>query len=150
MSNTLFGARGCVYRTGKPGAGAYKLAGLPRGTKDSPILLQGASINDSDAVAPMLSVGRSKIIYVFGSNFGSVEVSGLCLLGSVEGGQGSLGQVIGFFNSKRINRSSGPTQLSVPGGSAFNVYITGLVIGEADPVFNIQPFAVVGMLAEET
>ena len=152
MSESFYGARGCVYRTGSGSrTSMYKLSpSISKGSEDSPVLIQGVSINDKDIFYPVTTVERAKIIYTAGSDFGEVSITGICLLGDAEKSAGgkSLKDVEQYWAGNRISKKKAPIRLSIAGNKAYIIYLVGLQIGEADPEYHIQPFVFQAVLAE--
>ena len=147
MSN-FFPARGCVYTVGGGGGGFYKFGGLA-GSAKSPILLTGTNLSVVDSYQPVATVQDFKVLYTFGSGFGSAAVSGEVLLGEAGGGGGGgFGTVVSFFNGNRLSAKKSPVPLSIQGGGSFNIYVVGLQVGQPDPEYNVQPFSFNGIVAE--
>ena len=148
-------ARGCVYRfdqsgSGGGGSGSSIIKMSPAITSDaeSPVLTTGVQINDQDLVLPVVTLDGARILYSFGPAFGSFNIIGTALLGAV-GGQGSaLGKVSDWFKSNRVSSLEGPISVSLGGGGAYKVFVTGLSVAEADTEFHIQPYVIMGNIAE--
>lgn len=150
----LVPCRGNNFKYSPRGAGGangfYRVTGLNTDANTNPILITGVDVRDLDIVMPVVTLENSKILYTFGSNFGELTVNGSILMGKGGGNvmSLSLNTVIQFFQK---NRSSQPNSkaVTVTGpGKAWNVFFTGLIILNADPQFNIQPFSLVGNVAE--
>lgn len=141
---TFLAERGQVYTVGKYTTGSYSIPGLTR----QGVLINTVAIEDNDIVMLKSAINGNKIIYTAGASFGSVGVSGEVLLGS-NSCQNTSGfqQVIDWFETNRVSVSKKPVAVSAM-GVAYNVYVTGLAVAQADPEFNIQGFTVVGTLAK--
>ena len=111
------------------------------------LLITGVAPKKSDVVTPIITLENTRILYSFGANFGDISVSGLILLGKSGNPGGSLKTLVDFFESNRVSKKKSPTRVSGP-KTAWQVFFTGLQIGEADPVFNTQPFSITGIIAE--
>jgi len=156
MAESFLSTRGCVYKYTAAGAGSgaglFDLnPGFPSGNASSPILLTGVDITDQDIIFPVVTVENFKVIYRFGTDYGSVRITGVCLLGAVgtKGGGSSFSSAKAYFDRNRVSNRKTPIQVSVPGTNAYNVYLIGLNIGEPDPAFNIVPFAYLGTIANQ-
>jgi hypothetical protein len=141
-----------VYRVPIKGGtkGLYALRpDITSGDDQSPVILEGIDLTDQDMVSPVSTVENFKVLYVFGTDYGQVRISGLCLLGAVDGANSgqAFGAVIDYFQKNRVSASRKPISISMPGSKAYNVYLTGLAIGQPDAAFNIQPFALIGLIA---
>ena len=138
-------ARGCFIQTISNGSdGFYKVSGL-----DSPlILIQGVDSHDKEIHLPVATLDNKRILYSFGKDFGDINVRGLIILGESGNPTGALGQVLQWFEEKRLSKSLAPVEVSLPGGKGYMMYPTGLALSEPDPEFHLQPFAVIGLIAE--
>jgi len=144
--------RGFNYKIAPSGGAStclYKVDGMPTGQDTNPILISGVSIQDDDITLPVITLESTRVLYTFGANFGEVMVNGLILLGNSTGGGGeSFSKVVEFFKSKRVSSSKSSVNVSGPKGTSWKVFLTGLMIRESDPQFNIQPFSLMGKIAE--
>lgn len=137
---TYLPARGCIYKTGKGGHGAYSLSGL----QGPNLIITGAPGLDQDAIQPVLGLGGKKTIYTFGSGYGQIQITGLVLLGP--NGRDSP-NLQGFFDSKRVANGGNGVNLSFPGGG-YRVYLTGFALGTPDAEYCIQPFGFHALIAK--
>lgn len=156
MAESFLSTRGCVYKftySGSgSGAGLFSISpNFPSGDASSPILIDGIDLTDQDIIFPVVTVENFKVIYTFGSDYGSCRIMGSCLLGAanVAGAGGSFGRVMRYFETNRISKKKAPIMVSMPGSKAYNVYLTGLNVGQPDANFNIQPFAFMGIVANQ-
>lgn len=145
--------RGNVYKvdpTGEGGGdvGFYYIPELraKKGPGDA-LLVMSVSPQKSDVVSPVITLENTRILYSFGANFGNITISGMILLGkSGEPGE-SLKTLVDFFETNRVSKKSSPIKVSGP-STAWQVFLTGLNIGEADSANNTQSFALTGFIAE--
>lgn len=147
MADNFFPSRGCVYRVDL-GAGTgkclYELKGLANGTgTTSFILLTGVELSVRDLVLPVSTTKNFQVLYVFGQDFGNIQVNGEILLGS-DNSTTKVDELIKWFEDNRVGKKTEPSSFSI-GNKAFNVYINGLVLGNPDTALNVQPFALVGI-----
>lgn len=144
--------RGNVYKVnpidGAGESGFYTVEGLQakKGQGDA-LLIMSVSPQKSDVVAPVITLENTRILYSFGANFGNITVSGMILLGKSGVPGTSLSTIVNFFEKYRVSKSPSPVKVSGP-GVGWNVFFTGLNIGEADSVSNSQSFALTGIIAE--
>jgi hypothetical protein len=141
---TFLSERGQVYKVGKYDTGSYSVPGLTR----QGVLIRAIAIEDNDMIMLKSTINGNKIIYTAGASFGAVGISGEVLLGSASclNAQG-FQQVVDWFEKVRVSVSKTPVSLSAM-GVAYNVYVTGLAVAQADPEFNVQGFTIVGTLAQ--
>jgi hypothetical protein len=144
--------RGNVYRVnpveGTGGdRGFYYISALQakKGDGDA-LLIMSVNPQESDVVAPIITLENTRILYSFGANFGNISISGMLLLGKSGTPGTSLKTLIDFFEKYRVSKSPTPVEVSGP-GAGWNVFFTGLNIGEADSVTNTQAFALTGTIA---
>lgn len=145
-------SRGCVY-TINPGGGGnvngYRLQGFPTGSAGYPIILTNASVSESDLILPTATLDRKKILYLFGEDYGNVEIMGSVFLGPVGQPAQGLSPVIEYFQSNGVTRNGGkPVNLSMPGNKGYKVYLHGLVVAEANAQLNMHNFVLKGIRAE--
>lgn len=133
---------------GSSGGGLYRLSPELRGSQQSPIIMNGGDLQVGDITDFVTTLGRGKVAYTFGEAWGNATIRGVVLLGT-NPRDGSMKNVTEYFNSNRMSKSGSPVTYSVPGGS-YNAYLHGLVVAEADPMFNIQAFAFVAAIEEST
>lgn len=147
--------RGNVYKVDPTSGGAgggkgfYKIEGLDSSASDgSALLVNSVVLNDRDVVLPVITLENTRILYTFGADFGDISVTGLLLLGKAGGGGGQvLSDLIKFFKTNRVSEKKSVVSVTGP-SSSWNMFVTGLVVQEADPQIHAQPFQIVGKLAE--
>jgi len=146
---SYFPTRGCVYTVQDEGGGSglYNLPGISDLKGEGyAVLLNGADLGDEDLVFPVSTINGTKILYVFGENFGNVHIAGQALMGEAKSSSHVLSRIIAWFQEHRVSKSKRAINFSMD-GQGYQLYITGLVVGAADPEFNIQNFAIVAMIA---
>ena len=136
--------RGCVTAYGNGSVGSVKISGFPTGSANAPILLTGFTPTKKDLVLPVTTLSNKKILYTFGTDFGTIAISGVILLGPVGQPTGGIEEVNGWFESNRVgNKSSGsPSDISFIGQGAMKAYVIGLTYGQGDPNINAIPFSI--------
>lgn len=150
MAEIFIPSKGCVYVT-KTGSGGQRFTELEpalKGGRDSPIILNGVDATLQDLVFPVATLDARKFFYVMGDDFGNVSVSGMVLLGTSENQGAAFGAVKAYFEKFRSVVSKTPITVSCPGNVKLKFYLTALTIAHADPEFNIQYFALRGVLTE--
>ena len=147
-------SRGCFFKInpesgGAEGSGFYKVDGLASPSGSSALLVNGVHIKDDDVVMPVITLENTRILYSFGANFGEVTVSGSILLGKAGEEAGSaVKTLLEFFKSNRVSEKKSTVTVSGPPGASWKIFLTGLQLSEPDPQFHVQPFALIGNIAQ--
>lgn len=152
MATTYFTARGCVYTVkGKGGGkGWYALEPEIKSAADQPVLLMSVNTLDGDLVSPVSTLDNTRILHSFGAAWGSININGMILLGESGGQPQGVSRVIEWFEANRVSKRKSAVSVSMPGGKAYKMFVTGLGISEADPQFNLQMFVVRGHMLPGT
>ena len=143
--------RGFNYKApvaGKKGEAFFKVEKLTTGQEQNPILITGVTVRDSDIVMPVATLENTRILYTFGANFGEVSVNGIILLGSADNKSTSFSDLVSFFKDNRVSVSKTAVNISGPSDTSWAVFLTGLIIGDVDPTYNIQSFSLTGNIAQ--
>lgn len=144
--------RGNVYKVnpveGSGDIGFFYIPALQakKGPGDA-LLIMSVNPQESDIVAPVVTLENTKILYSFGSNFGNITISGMLLLGKSGTPGQCLKTLIDFFEENRVSKKSSSIEVSGP-STGWKVFLTGLAIQEADSNTNTQMFALTGTLAQ--
>lgn len=146
MADIFISSRGCVFspKQGGKGGGWYKLEGL-ESSGESPILILGAQLTDSDSVLPSSAFGGIQTFYTFGRSIGDAQILGTILCGPNSGD--GFAAVKSFFDGARASAAKAAVNLSVPGNEAYKIVLTGLGLTQPDGELNIQPFLFYGFVA---
>jgi hypothetical protein len=146
--------RGCVVKHSKGGGNnaGFELEGFDFSDKEHPIILRNISLNDEDIVLPVSTLDKKKVLYVFGEDFGSIQISGSVFLGPAGESTSGLGPVVSYFNKKAVARgeSTAPVKFSIPGNVSYSIYLKSIVISQADAELNMHDFAFGAIIADST
>lgn len=113
-----------------------------------PVLMNGIRIGQRDIVSEMPCLANVKVFYVFGQSFGQVQVAGQILLGPLGTAHSDGVELLTqFFNKFRVSNYKKPVTATIA-QNHYQVYVTGLMIGEVDPELHILPFGVIGTLLD--
>lgn len=135
----ILGSNNCVYTFPRDAAGSgYQLAGLQ---SSPPLVIQGATFQDTDIVLPINTLTKERFLYSFGKNFDGGYLQGVALLGA--GGASGLSR---YVDSIRTANGGKATTLSTPLGG-YRVFVTGFGMAVPDAEFNMQPFSVMFKIA---
>ena len=144
-------SRGCIYSfsEGINNSGFYRLSPGIASSLTAPVLILGCSLHDPDTLVPVATLDNFKVIYNFGKGFGQVNILGMALLGNeTSSGEGFAG-VVSWFNKHRTSELEDTVKLSLPGGVAYNIFVSALAVGQTDPKFNTQQFMIGGIVADQ-
>jgi len=105
------------------------------------ILITGMPLTFAEVVQPTLTLDNRRILYVYGSSWNEVSITGLALLGKNSNNGGVLKVLKNYYNDNRVSaKGGGPVKLSI-GGMAVDAYLVGMQFGEANAENNTQPFS---------
>jgi len=121
--------------------GFYEIEGFPTGGSGSKALILGVPLNLQEIVQPSVTLDNKRTLYVFGSAWSTVTVTGILLLGKASTRGALAGELISWFKSQRVGTSLEPVSVSV-GTAKFSAYVTGLQLGEANGNTNTQAFTI--------
>lgn len=139
--------RGHVFKAGDSEE-TFKLSPDLAGSAESPILLQAVNITTNVVHTPVLCLDGTKIIYVFGEDFGDISVGGLARLGK-GGVGGALAEVTSYFKKNAaIDGSAKTVSVSLPGNASYKFYLLGAVIQDPNPELQYFPFMLTGKIVE--
>ena len=143
MDNLLL-CRGNVYLVGGGNQQAFSVSPSLAGSSSSPIILQSINIDTKVINLPVVCLNDTRILYVFGKDFGDISVGGLAMLG--KGGSGSaLSQVISYYKSNAaVDGGAKPVSVSLPGNVSYKFYLLGLVISDPNPELQYFPVMLTG------
>ena len=93
-------------------------------------------------------MGNIKVFYTLGQNFGNVRIGGEILLGPLGDMQTDGIKFLNeYFNTHRVSVLKKAITVSI-GDVAYQVFLTGIAIGEIDKEFHILPFEMIGTLVD--
>jgi hypothetical protein len=150
MALNFLKSRGCVTAYGGNGkVGSVSVGGFPEGSENAPILLTDCMPTKKDLVLPVTTLTNKKVLYTFGTDFGSITFNGLILLGPVASPTDGISKVNEWFEENRIGnkKTSAPISISFVGKGAAKAYIVGLTFGKSEPNINAIPFSITAIEA---
>ena len=114
----------------------------------TPVLIMGISIEQNDIVSAVSCLNNIKVFYTFGQAFGNVHIRGEMLLGPLGSIQSDGVRILSeFFNQQRVSNLKKTTTFSIA-QTAYQMYLTGLTIGDVDREFHVLPFLLSGILVD--
>lgn len=143
MSTLIDNCAGHVHMFSSKGNGVGFLSVKPPipNSSSGKCLILGIPVNLQEIVQPTVTLDEKRTIYVFGSAWSEASIAGVLLLGDRDGNGEQLRVLADWYDKKRISKFKKPVSLSL-GRKPLEGYITGLVLGTADPNFNTMPFTI--------
>ena len=136
---------------GGTGKSIYSIDGFsPSVSAEGACFLTGVSLGFSEIVQPSVTLDNARTLYVFGSAWNEVSVSGLLLLGA--SGSKNCGKILGalteWYGKNRVGESPKAVGVSMFTAGSINAYVVGLSVGQVNPEYNKQEFAIKLLTAE--
>lgn len=138
---TIFPAKGCYYLIGNRNP-YYSIS--PSLDIGYPTLYDSVSRSGKDIVTGVPCFDDKRVIYIFGKNFGNVQVTASILLGSAEHTDAAEAGIMNWWNTHRSANSGVPMSISTLGGGASRYLIQGIGLGGVDPNYNILKVTLTG------
>jgi len=110
-------------------------------------LILGIPLNFQEIVQPTVTLDDKRTLYVFGTAWNSVSVSGLLLLGDASTRGAQLTSLVTWYNANRVSVKKGPVKVSL-GTTGIEAYVIGLGLSDANPKVNTQSFTINLLTAE--
>lgn len=110
-------------------------------------LLLAIPLELQEITQPTVTLDDKRILYVFGTAWSSVTVSGILLLGQRETKGDQLTKLRQWYDENKVSSKKGPIRVSL-GTSAIDAYVTGLALGQANPANNTQAFSIIAITAD--
>ena len=101
----------------------------------------------NEIVQPTTTLDDKRVLYVFGTAWNNISVSGILLLGEQDTRGDQLTKLISWYNENRVSVKREPVKVSL-GTAAVDAYVTGLRLGQANPKTNTQMFSIVMVTAD--
>ena len=137
---TLLSTRGCYYQVdGSAASSAWSMS--PGFSFACPVLIQNASISGRDAVSKIVCFNDIRIAAATSRDFGSVDVQGIALLGSVKNTASFGAGFRAWFQNNRIYRTGRSCMISSAPSGAHAFLLEYYQLPNIDVEFNIQHFS---------
>lgn len=146
-SLSIVGCKGSVHVFGEGSPGFYAVDPPIPDAQDSKVLIMGVPLRLSEIVQPTATLDDRRILYVFGTAWSELSVSGLMLLGDSSTRGDQLTKVRTWVAENRVSRKKGPVSVSI-GTSGLDGYVVGLSLGEANGQNNTQSFSIEMLTAD--
>jgi len=125
----------------KGSGGFYEIKPRIEDAPESKALILGITLGFQEIVQPTTTLDDWRILYLFGTAWNEMTVSGLLLLGDHTTGGAQLGRLMAWYASNRVSRRRKPIGVSM-GDWGVDAYVVGLNLGQANPANNSQPFSI--------
>lgn len=111
------------------------------GAGDTAILIMAVTLDFAEIVQPVTTLDDKRLLYLFGTAWNDVSVSGLMLLGDSSTKGRALATLLRWYNANRVSQRQGPVLVSL-GTAGLDAYVVGLSLGQADPENHSQAFII--------
>lgn len=153
MSLAIENCKGVIHvfsdtgSTKEGGQGFYKLEGNGIPNEEGLVLILGIPLAFQEIVQPVVTLDDKRTLYVFGTAWNEIQLTGLLLLGPASTKGAQLSALIRWYNENRVSVLRNSIKLSL-GTAAINAYVTGLRVDEANPNTHTQAFTVMMVTAD--
>ncbi len=115
---------------------------------ESPILVQGASLEKFESVFKTNTLEGTRVLYSFGSQMGNVTVALQLLLGEYKGTSDAWRNLLAYYKANNVSTTKKPIKLSMPGNTSCEFFLVGMRMSPPDPNFNIAQASLTGIIVE--
>ena len=140
-STTLADCKGWVHAFDGPSNGFYALDPKIPDAPGSRALVLGVPLNFMEIVQPTTTLDDKRVLYLFGTAWNDITVSGILLLGNSSTRGLQLTKLLQWYEANRVSQKRGPVRVSL-GTSAVDAYVVGLKLETASPSVNTQMFSI--------
>ena len=130
----------------------YKVPGL---SEVPGILLAGVNIADKEDAALQKTLKGEKVLYSFGSDYGSVTISGELLFGGAKSDNTKSNSTVkglelyktltAWYQENKVSAKKAAIPISIAGDQAFQCFILSLTIGTPNAELQTLPFTITGV-----
>lgn len=110
-------------------------------------LIMGVPLALQEIVQPQTTLDDKRLLYLFGTAWTEMSVTGLLLLGEQDTMGAQLSQLLSWYNTNRVSVKKGPISVSL-GTSGLDAFVIGLRLAEANPRNNSQAFSIMLVTAD--
>lgn len=126
---------------GGGGSGFYAIKPPIEDSANAKALIMGISLDFQEIVQPTTTLDDRRILYLFGTAWNEMSVSGLLLLGDSTTRGAQLGRLMDWYSTNRVSQRKKPIAVSL-GDGGLDAYVVGLSLGQANPQTNTQSFVI--------
>jgi hypothetical protein len=121
--------------------GFYTIEPAISETSESRALIMSVTFTFAEIVQPTTTLDDKRILYLFGTAWNDMSIMGVLLLGDHTTKGAQLSKLLSWYNENRVSESKKSISVSL-GDAGLEAYVVGLSLGEADPIYNKQPFVI--------
>jgi len=136
-----------VDESGGDSPGFYEIDPAIPDADGGKALITGIPLNLREIVQPTTTLDDKRVLYIFGSAWNELTVSGLLLLGTKDSKGAQLGALTKWYEENRVSVLRGPIKLSL-GTVGVDAFVVGMGLSEANPAVNTQAFTINLMTAD--
>jgi hypothetical protein len=123
-------------------AGFYDIEPKFEDSAGAKTLIMGVTLGFSEIIQPTTTLDDKRLIYMFGTAWNDLSITGLLLLGDHSTKGEILSKLAQWYEANRISkRGDNPVSVSL-GTFGVSAYVTGMSLGLANPNTNTQPFTI--------
>jgi len=122
-------------------AGFYEVEPGFEDSNGAKALIMGVALEFSEIVQPTTTLDDKRLLYMFGTAWNDVSISGLLILGDHTTKGAILASLLGWYEKNRVSKLKAPIKVSL-GSFGIDAYVVGLSLGQANPAVNTQTFIV--------
>lgn len=141
--------KGHVHVFGKSSNGFYAMDPMIKEAEGSKVIILGIPLAFAEIVQQTVTLDDRRTLYLFGTAWNQVSVSGILLLGENSTRGDQLSKLRDWYETNRVSVKRGPVKLSI-GTSGIEAYVVGLRLDQANPNTNTQMFTIEMMTADIT
>ncbi len=138
---SIASCKGHVHAFDGPSNGFYAMQPPIPDAGGSRALILGVPLTFAEIVQPTTTLDDRRVLYLFGTAWNEISVSGMLLLGESGTKGEQLTQLLRWYNQNRVSQLEDSVMVSL-GTSAIDAYVVGLRLDQADPNFNTQMFSI--------
>jgi hypothetical protein len=146
-SVALANCKGHVHTFDGPSNGFYEIDPPIPDAQDSKALVLGVPLTFTEIVQPTTTLDDKRVLYLFGTAWNDLSVSGILLLGESKTRGEQLTKLMQWYNQNRVSEKRGPVRVSL-GTTGIDAYVTGLRLDQANPQTNTQMFSIIMVTAD--
>ena len=132
---------------GGQASGFYEVQPAIPDSSQSKALILGIPLEFQEIVQPTTTLDDKRVLYVFGTAWNNVTVSGILLLGEQDTRGDQLSKLIQWYNENRVSKKKAPVKVSL-GTAGIDAYVIGLRLDQANPQNNTQMFSILMVTAD--
>jgi hypothetical protein len=149
MSTLLQECAGTVHVVAQGSAGGfYSIRPALPSSGDAKCIITGIPVNYDEIFQPSVTIDDQRAIFVFGSAWSSMTLTGILLLGPDKSGGVLANQLLEWYEQNKLSAREDSVSLSVS-SKGIEAYVVGIQLGAANADNNKQEFAIKFLVSKE-